>query len=206
MISFDEPITNLSLLQQVKRAQDFFSKYPQAATDFLIKPTSTAFLDCNEIVANIELLQDFDIIGVTEKELGDTIEERLNNVIKLRVALLQNNLETPIHIFGCLDPICIWLFFICGADIFDGLAWLRFAFFGDMAIYRNEWAILQGYTDIGVNDLEILSRLKNLRYLSQQKLQMLRFLQEYDMSHVPIEAVTLTRIIDSLGLEFGKAR
>lgn len=206
LISFDAPTMNLSIEEQVKRAQEFFSKYPQAATDFLIKPSSTTFLDIDTIIANIDLLQDFDIIGVTEKELGDTIEERLSNIVKLRTALLGNGLETPIHVFGCLDPVNVWLFFICGADIFDGLAWLRFAFFKDVAIYRNEWAVLQGYTDIGVNDLETLSWINNLRYLGQLKLQMSKFLQEYDMLHIPIESGVLAQITDAIGLKFGNGR
>ena len=34
----------------------------------------------------------------------------------------------PIHIFGCSDPKSIILLVLSGADIFDGLGWIKHAF------------------------------------------------------------------------------
>lgn len=196
LVSYDELETELSFAEQVKRARDFLNRFPEAATDFLVKPSGTEFLDSDVLIANIRLLQGFDILGLTEKELGISIQERISNVIRIRLALDQNGLRTPIHIFGCLDPLSIWLYYLCGADIFDGLTWLRLAFIGDIAVYRNNWAILQSNADIGGRDLEIVSWIENLRYLSQQKLKMVRFLHSYDITEISANSDILSRVAE----------
>ncbi|WP_439373037.1 hypothetical protein [Bradyrhizobium sp. DASA03120] len=70
----------------------------------------------------------FDIVGVTEKEAGDTFFERLAFVARLRALLDANNVHKPIHVFGGLDPFMTPLYFLAGADVVDGLTWLRMAF------------------------------------------------------------------------------
>lgn len=200
LVSYDDLVTELSFAEQVKRARDFLDRFPEAATDFLVKPSGAEFLDSDVLIANIRLLQGFDIVGLTEKELGTSIQERISNVIKIRLALDQNGMGTPIHIFGCLDPLSIWLYYLCGADIFDGLTWLRLAFIEDMAVYRNNWAILQSNADIGGRDLEIISWIENLRYLSQQKLKMVRFSHSYDMTEISANSDVLNRVAELLTL------
>jgi hypothetical protein len=125
-----------SLRQQVKNATDLFAKYPDQLNDFLIKPNKKGEkVDIHEVILNVSLLSKFNIIGIAEKEIGDSLAERMNNIKKLRLALDQAKNSAPIHIFGNLDPITSVMYFIAGAEIFDGLTWLRFGFYEGKALY-----------------------------------------------------------------------
>ena len=73
-------------------------------------------------------LSHFSIIGFTEKELGPSLLKRMTAIARVRRALKEVNLDLPIHVFGSLDTISTPLYFLAGADIFDGLTWLRYAF------------------------------------------------------------------------------
>jgi hypothetical protein len=200
LISFDDLANDNDFHTQIQLAKDFFSGFPEVATCFLAKPSYSDILTVDEFENHIHELSTFDILGVTEKELGTSLEARLANVVKLRQALTSCGVEIPIHIFGCLDPLSVWLFFLCGADIFDGLSWLRFAFYQNQAIYRNSWAILNRHTDLSNGDLALMVWLQNLRYLGTQRLQMIRFTQEIRLSEIPIDEELLTSVLDFIGL------
>ncbi len=163
LISFDELNNQNDLSAQVEVAKALFTNFPEATTDFLIKPKNSNYLDINEITAYIQLMYEFDLIGVTEKELGDSLASRLQNVADLRMALTEAGLETPIHIFGCLDPISMWLFYLCGADVFDGLSWLRFSFYQGLPIYRNSWAALTDQAKTPDHELFLLGCLHSIK-------------------------------------------
>ena len=60
--------------------------------------------------------------------MGKSMKERLIFLSELRDCLTKENIYTPIHIFGGLEPLMTPLYFMAGADIFDGLSWLRYAF------------------------------------------------------------------------------
>ncbi len=94
-------------------------------------------------------------------------------------------METPIHIFGCLDPISIWLFYLCGADVFDGLFWLRFAFHNNIPIYRSTWAILTGNAELIDLELHLVVLIHNLQVLQQQRLHMVRYASSQEVSILP---------------------
>ncbi len=49
----------------------------------------------------------------------------MQNIAKLRKALDKAGLNIPLHVFGSLDTVTTPLYFLAGADIFDGLTWLR---------------------------------------------------------------------------------
>lgn len=128
--SFDHAGT-LPLAEQVASARSLFAGYPRYASDFLAKPEAAdaPFVDAAVIVADIEIIAgSFCVLGVTEKELGSSMLERCRNLLTIRGALREAGSETPIHVFGCLEPLSILSYFFCGADVFDGLSWLRFAF------------------------------------------------------------------------------
>jgi len=94
--------------------------------EILLKPETTnqRFLQVPAIVENIRALADFDIIGLTEKEVGSSIFDRMQNIATIRLALDKAGMEIPIHVFGSLDTITTPMYFLAGADIFDGLTWL----------------------------------------------------------------------------------
>lgn len=82
----------------------------------------------------------FNVLGVTEKELGQNLESQIVNLYYLREKLDDFSKEyIPIHTFGAGDPKTIILFFFSGADIFDGLSWLRYYFNYHSSYYKNEF-------------------------------------------------------------------
>lgn len=206
LISFDEFTNENDLHTQIQLAKDFFSGFSEVATCFLAKPSHSGILTIDEFEDHIHELSAFDILGVTKEELGASLQARLANVVNLRQALTSCGIEIPIHIFGCLDPLSVWLFFLCGADIFDGLSWLRFAFYQEQAIYRNSWAILNRHIDLSHGDLALTVWLQNLRYLSAQRLHMIRFTREFRFSETPTDEGLLTSVLDSIGVNVAEGR
>lgn len=117
------------LEQQIGRAAEDFSHAPHAANDFLVKPESPAHLVNVARVANyVDELSQFDIIGVAAREAGDSLTQRCRTVVTLRDTLDDADLNLPIHVFGAITPLEVLTYFFCGADVFDGLNWLRLVF------------------------------------------------------------------------------
>ena len=100
-------------------------EYPNALVNFIIKPVFPFEHLLERIKENIETLYSIPILGLTEKELGDTVQKRLLNLISLRKLLDSLNWNGKIHIFGGLEPNLSILYYFAGADIFDGLSWQR---------------------------------------------------------------------------------
>jgi hypothetical protein len=118
---------------QISRAQEFFGSRPHVGSTLILKPPgNSAFHRISALseddAANLSF---FSVVGVTEKELGDTISDRLRALAKLREkldAFAERRSPLPIHVFGGLDPLYTPLYFAAGAEIFDGLGWLRYAY------------------------------------------------------------------------------
>jgi hypothetical protein len=143
-VSFDHPNEPLSLPEQIVRAERLFPVRTDLVKEFLIKPEPTEdYVDSDTIIGQIRRLADFPIIGLTDKELGSTMMERLVCVGRVRQAFQKLGIETPIHIFGSLDPLTAPLYFLAGADVFDGLAWLRYGFSGGRAIYPQNFEAVE---------------------------------------------------------------
>jgi len=186
VVSFDSPRSRMPLSRQVERANKLFERYPQAISNFLVKPeqVSIKYLDINEVVGSIHLLKDFDIIGVTEKELGESTFERMKNIASLRLALDTVSEDKPIHVFGSLDPISSPLYFLSGADIFDGLTWLRFAYSKELGlpIYKHNYGALE--LGISHRDSEVDPNMwnQNYYYLIELQSQMRQYLHSSNFS------------------------
>jgi hypothetical protein len=123
-VSYDR--TEMAIGDQIAAA--LAAKDPRLGSAFLLKPRNGERLTVEAIAEHVAMLQRFDIIGVTEKEAGRTFFERLTFVARLRKLLDANEVDKPIHVFGGLDPFMTPLYFLAGADIVDGLTWLRMAF------------------------------------------------------------------------------
>ena len=157
-----------SIDQQISFAQDFLAPFA-FSKNFILKPGDKTYLRVEDLMPHIGSLNAFDILGVTEKELGRNLKDRLRAVAKLRVALDDVGLgQMPIHIWGGLDPVITPLYFFAGAEIFDGLSWLRYAFHRGTAIYRDAKQILDGgvgrsyghsHMQVLVENLSVLRRL-----------------------------------------------
>ncbi|HQE50087.1 MAG TPA: hypothetical protein PKI14_15905, partial [Fervidobacterium sp.] len=205
VVSYDN---RTSISEQIENAKTFFAKIPREfAKDFLIKPVDdkTEFVDIKALINYCEELSEFDIIGVTEKELGPSFLIRCRNLVKLRQALHANKINVPIHIFGCLDPLSVIAYFLCGADIFDSLSWLRFAFHNGVALYYNSYALVVGQWAQSHDSVYVLGSLKNLEYLSKTQAIMCWFARTHDWSVLDLDPAYLKELqalIGAAGVEF----
>lgn len=147
LVSFD---VHAPYEDQISAAQEFFADHSRFARTVMLKPPGTGSYHQNQIkrlVPHAEELRFFDVIGVTEKELGNTIVNRLKTIVELADALEQAGVEAPIHIFGGLDPLYTPLYFAAGAEIFDGLTWLRYGYHDGMGVYRQSLPLIKRQFD-----------------------------------------------------------
>lgn len=186
IVNFDDNLlkNRTDITKQIDDARNFFNKFPNQASDFLIKPETenqnylTKTID--KIVADPYIINGFDIIGVTEKEIGDSQLERMENIARLRMALDKAEISAPIHIFGGLDPINIILYYVAGAEIFDGLTWLKLAYHNGTAIYTQNYFTL----DQGVHSKHSVLKWKffvdNLNFLEKMKFTLIEYANKFD--------------------------
>lgn len=130
VISYDHPSVRVSTEKQIENSKKFFRRIDNVLKEILIKPdTKKAIrIDPETVIKNLDGLSSFDILGFTEKELGYSIFDRMITLAKIRVEMDRRDIQIPIHIFGSLDTITTPLYYFSGADIFDGLTWIRFSF------------------------------------------------------------------------------
>lgn len=140
-VNFDHPDQRSPFGEQAKAARRLLKKYPDAFHLLLLKPETKEQTTLKETlksaIANVGELKGFDIVGVTEKELGSTMLDRMVWLARLRTALNEADLQIPIHFFGALDPNTVCLYFIAGAEIFDGLTWIRYTYSEGQCIYTH---------------------------------------------------------------------
>lgn len=199
-VSFDHPRYPATLADQLDRAERLFPKQAGLIPEFLIKSDpDTPYLNIGTIVAQIERLAAYPIIGLTDKELGVTMMERLLCVARLRAALDKLESNIPIHIFGSLDPITAPLYFLAGADVFDGLAWLRYGFSEGRAVYPQNFEAIELDLHRRQNGgAQSAMWNSNYNYLVLLEDQMRRFLRKYDFESFKYNAELLKDAWSSL--------
>lgn len=111
--------------EQLDAALKLAKEFPDSLVNFIIKPAFPFEQLLEHIKENIEDLHQISILGLTEKELGNTVQTRLLNLISLKQLLDSLNWAGKIHIFGGLEPSLSTLYYFSGADIFDGLSWQK---------------------------------------------------------------------------------
>jgi hypothetical protein len=75
-----------------------------------------------------------DFVAVAERDCGASILEKARTVLRIRNLLdsgERNNQSRILHLLGCGDPISILLFVFAGANSFDSLDWIKYAFHPD---------------------------------------------------------------------------
>jgi hypothetical protein len=184
LISYDHPKERLPVKKQIERARDMAPNKTNFIRELLLKPETEnqTLLHLPSVTKNVHALADFDIIGVTEKEIGNSVFKRMQNIASLRKALTDAGLDTPIHIFGSLDTITTPLYFLAGADIFDGLTWLRFAFHEGKTVYKQNFGAIQLGVRTPAHVIDGRSWNGNLYYMKEMELEMRGFLKSEDFS------------------------
>jgi len=199
LVSYDRPNDRVDIPSQVKRARAFF-RGRKVITELLIKPETgeQRYVKIERVLKHIRDYRYFDILGFTEKELGNNLLRRMVNIAKIRRALTLARLSTPIHIFGSLDTISTPLYFIAGADIFDGLTWLRFAFHNGYSVYVHDaGAAVHGPE---VPDWDVKPLIWSANYYALQRLQrnMWNFLNARDWKMFSPHEVLFESVYQSL--------
>lgn len=169
--NFDRDSIGKPIEDQIEAARELFYDFPGPLKDFILKPLTP---DSDKVDPTRMTDKDFanmggfNIVGIAEKELGRDPLGRLTTVANFRKRL--NNaglLSVPIHIWGGLDPVMTPLYFFAGAEIFDGVSWLRYAFRDGVAINRESHSILSETMGVNTtsNENNAYAGLTNLRFL-----------------------------------------
>lgn len=159
----------VDLYNQIMKADLLKTEFPNATIDFLIKIKDDFTSFYRQFDQYKEELMKFSIIGITEKELGITLKDKLLNIIKVRSTMDSLGWEGSIHIFGGLEPNVLTLYFLAGANIFDGLSWQRVRFSNNSTLHNpNNYMIDRSEIDnkywmMANNILDLLSLEETLR-------------------------------------------
>lgn len=187
-VSYDHSNHRRSVAEQLRDAKQAALAKPGHLHSFLLKPQAREERSLESALraldAQIGELVGFQLLGVTEKELGNSPLERMVRIARLRQALDNASLHIPIHIFGALDPLSVCLYFVAGAEVFDGLTWSRYAYSSGQCIYvHNNAAVTYG---LEVNDDEARVRTikDNLRYLDQLERSLRRLAETRDWAYL----------------------
>ena len=205
-VSFDHPDDRKLFVDQVADARRLFRSRRQHLTLLLLKPETKTQTTLNETInsamANAAELGSFDIVGVTEKELGRTMLDRMSQITKLRLAMDEASVKTPLHIFGALDPLSVCLYYIAGAEIFDGLTWLRYGYHLGICIYTHNLGVVK--YGLHVSDDLVRSRalVENYYYLQSLQQRLLEFETTRSFDKLEPHADLLSSAWDSLKTRF----
>jgi hypothetical protein len=204
-VSYDSAAERLPIGAQVERALPLTERYSRQLHAFLAKPEpNQSTVDVGAIMSQAANLSRFNILGVTEKEIGDSFIARMRTLATLRMAMDQQRLsQIPIHVFGSLDPMSVCLYFIAGAEIFDGLTWLRYAYPLDSAMYRQNGAVLHELLTQRDSRVRTWAMTQNVGQLEALKNRLRRFLNDRDYTVLPRGGDWLLRAKELLRAEFG---
>lgn len=199
-VTYDSPSDRTTLPKQIKRAKALAVSKGPSAKDFLIKPETKAGtrLDMKKILPACKHMDEFAVIGVTEKEIGNGLLDRMFNIAQLRLELDKHDPTRPIHVFGSLDTITTFMYFLAGADIFDGLTWLRYAFLDGDTVYRYSYGALKLPININSDVAEARCLSNNYQYMQQMRLDMLKFLNDQKFEHFGKHSSTILAAYESL--------
>ncbi len=184
IVSFDSPDRRVSLGKQIEEGLELRRLCADQQLALLIKPETDdqKYVQVDNVESLASDLKPFDVIGFTEKELGATTLDRMVSLARIRQTLDKGGVDAPIHVFGCLDPITIPLFFIAGAEIFDGLSWMRYGFAESVAMYRFNVGALQVGIDRRDDYIRVRILQSNVEYLRDLGNRLTRFAVASDFS------------------------
>jgi hypothetical protein len=178
LVSFDSPARHSMIERQIAAALKLKQEFPDSPHELLIKPEhKSELLDMELLPKVLGELGNFTIIGFTEHELDNRIIGRMQKIARARRILDDAGIQAPIHIFGSLDTFSTALYFLSGAEIFDGLTWLRFGFYEGQTVYKQNYSSIKGENGILKNARELSHAMwkDNYYYLESLRDQMRNF-------------------------------
>ncbi len=177
VVTFDSPTRRVSLDEQIDEGLQLRALCPAQQLAILIKPETAnqKYVQVENVESAASKLKPFDLVGLTEKELGGSTLDRMVNLARIRRALDAAGVEAPIHVFGCLDPITVPLLFIAGAEVFDGLSWMRYGFSESVAMYRFNAGALRVGIDRRDDFIRVRVLQANIEYLRDLASRLARF-------------------------------
>ena len=145
LVSFDayENRTCKPIVEQLEDACRLFERIPGTYLRDIVLHVDQS-IDVKSLTKEVKRFEGcFDVLGFTEKEIAGTWFKGINFIDKLRKELASElGVYVPLHLFGCFDPKSIIYFFLVGADIFDGLSWLRYFINNRSTFYAREYEAL----------------------------------------------------------------
>ena len=209
-VSFDSPALFLPLSKQIKNAKGLRKKHPDCLWEFLVKPESpkNLFFPIEKLLVRVAQLKGFAVVGITEKELGDSVFSGMKNIARLRMGMDAAGLAIPIHIFGSLDALTSILYFLAGAEIFDGLTWLRFGYHEGSTIYSQNYDVLrdpEGLHREGEKRSQTMLR-DNYYYLEELRSQMIAYTRTKDFKQFGTHHALLKDAVAQLDATVAEAR
>lgn len=185
IVNFDSPRRHYVIAEQLAIASRLRDSFPLFPHEFLIKPEKKGTWIEPEMIAPVATsLRDFSVIGLTEYELDDTLIGRMQKIARIRSILDAAAVTAPIHMFGSLDTLSTPLYFISGAEVFDGLTWLRFGFLNGQTVYKHNYGARSGSNGIIKNSRDLAHTMwkDNYYYLQVLRDEMRTFARSGDFS------------------------
>lgn len=206
-VTYDDVDKPQSLGEQIDRARKMVARYPEQLITLLIKPETKGqrYVQIRDVIRSVGDLRGIPIIGLTEKELGSSYIERMTRLAELRLALDDEKMtHVPIHLFGSLDPMSVCLYFIAGAEIFDGLTWLRYGYFDGVAMYLQNAAVRRHLLHRTDGFAKADAMRNNLDTLTHLTIQMRKCHLDRDLKHLDPTDTWLREAYDQLRTKVGR--
>lgn len=188
LVSYDHSSHRMPVAEQLRDAKQAALAAPGHLHSFLLKPEAQEERSLapalRALQAQVGELDGFQLLGVTEKELGSSPLERMVRIASLRKALDDASLRIPIHVFGALDPLSVSLYFVAGAEVFDGLTWSRYAYNAGQCVYLHSNAAAVYGLDVNDGEARVRTIKDNLRYLDQLERSLRRLAETRDWAHL----------------------
>jgi hypothetical protein len=205
-VTFDFNRPRATIDAQVARARQLMNAYPGLRWDLLVKPgrEGDSYVDPSDVLRALDDVEGFAAIGLVEDEVGGSLLDRGRILAKLRTALSERGHSTPIHLFGCLDPLLIPYYVAAGADIFDGLEWLRYSFTSDGSVRVSSQLIKEQRFREADREAEVVSSVQNLAALGQLQRRLRIYCSsgdESDLMFTPRQLVGLRAFAEMLNYE-----
>lgn len=181
---------HLPTAQQFDCVLSEISRHPSYEWDILLKPEQRgAFINTEAVLEGLADLPERCILGFTDDELGLSLLARCQAIAKVRRRLNELGYNHPIHVFGCLDPLVIPYYVTAGADVFDGLQWLRSSMTNEGLVRFSTHMVRRGDTEIPETRLKAAYAMENLDLMHALQKKLRRYVTTSDLRELADLAV-----------------